>query len=255
MRMKDSGRVKFYLDKTGFFAESAMLLLVQTIAFRIIGCWGLWNDRVNFIMLVLLPVCCCIMLGLCILLFGKKGFFLSVIPVLLGVVFFVYKSLSFTSWTHTVLCILLYLTVAVVYTATVFGWIHTKWLLPPLFGIPFLYHLIIEDIPRLSDTVNPVTFLDGMQEISILGIMAALFCIGMGLKKRPAPASHTETPAPQPAPAPSPAPAPAPAPAPSPAPAEEPESAKWDESYTPSLTLEPEPWEPSAESGDGSEHE
>ena len=84
--MKDSGRVKFYLDKTGFFAESAMLLLVQTIAFRIIGCWGLWNDRVNFIMLVLLPVCCCIMLGLCILLFGKKGFFLSVIPVLLGVV-------------------------------------------------------------------------------------------------------------------------------------------------------------------------
>lgn len=271
--MTDSTRVKFYLDKTGFFAESAMLLLIQAIAFRLIGCWGLWHDRVNFIMLLLLPVCCCLLMALCILLFGKKCFFLSVIPVLLGVVFFVYKSLSFTSWTHTVLCILLYLTVAVVYTATVFGWIHTKWLLPPLFGLPFLYHIIVEDIPRLNDAANPVNFLEGMQEISVLAIMAALFCVGMGLKKR-APAqtaANTGTPAPAPAPVPQPAPAPAPAPAPQPAPAPAPQpepapaqesvqepasgDSYWNESYSANLTLEPEPWDMTeGQSTDGNDH-
>ena len=181
----NSTRVKYWIDKTGFFAESAMILLVLAAIFRVIGCWGAWNDRVNFLMLLALPVCCCLLLALCMLLFGKKGFFLSFIPVLLGVVFFVFKSLSFTSWLHTVLCILLYMLVAVIYTATVFGWIGTKWLLPPLFALPFVYHIVIEDLPALNNTAQPVTFMAGMQEMSVLCIMAALFCIGMGLKKRP----------------------------------------------------------------------
>ena len=181
----NSNRVKFWIDKSGFFAESAMILLVLAAIFRVIGCWGYWNDRVNFLMLLALPACCCLLLALCILLFGKKGFFLSFIPVLLGVVFFVFKSLSFTSWMHTVLCILLYMLVAVIYTATVFGWIGTKWLLPPLFALPFAYHIVFEDLPALNNTAAPVSFAAGMQEMSVLCIMAALFCVGMGLKKRP----------------------------------------------------------------------
>ena len=181
----NSSRVKYYIPRGSFFAESAMILLILAAVFRVIGCWGYWNDYVNFLMLLALPVCCCLLLALCILLFGKKGFFLSVIPVLLGVVFFVFKSLSFNSWLHTVLCILLYILVAVIYTATVFGWIGTKWLLPPLFVLPFVYHIVIEDLPALNNTAVPVTFAAGMQEMSILCIMAALFCVGMGLKKRP----------------------------------------------------------------------
>lgn len=182
--MNESGRVRFYLDKTGFFAESAVILLAMAIIFRIIGCIGMWSNRVDAIMLVLLPVLCCLLLILCILLLGKKGFFLSFIPVLLGVVFFVFKSLSFESWMHTVLCVILYVVVAVIYTATVIGWIHTKWLLPLLFGLPFIYHVAVEDIPALIKTPESVTFAAGMQEMSVLCIMAALFCIGMGLKKR-----------------------------------------------------------------------
>ena len=277
--MNESGRVRFYLDKTGFFAESAVILLAMAIIFRIIGCIGMWGNRVDAIMLVLLPVLCALLLILCVLLLGKKGFFLSFIPVLLGVVFFVFKSLSFESWMHTVLCVILYVVVAVLYTATVIGWIHTKWLLPPLFGLPFLYHVAVEDIPALVKTPESVSFAAGMQEMSVLCIMAALFCIGMGLKKHvkepkviepevvepvpptePPPAS---APAVQPEAAPAPAeaePAPAEAepapveaePAPveaEPAPAEaEPAPAAPDfdmeEPYHASLTLDPEPWEP-----------
>ena len=283
----NSTRVKYWIDKTGFFAESAMILLVLAAIFRVIGCWGMWNDRVNFLMLLALPVCCCLLLALCILLFGKKGFFLSFIPVLLGVVFFVFKSLSFTSWLHTVLCILLYMLVAVIYTATVFGWIGTKWLLPPLFALPFLYHIVVEDLPALNNTAQPVTFMAGMQEMSVLCIMAALFCVGMSLKKRPVEPKEIEPEIVEPeivepvvaAPvAEEPVPAaeepvaeaePVPAPAPEvfeaapvsetvdAAPAEEApvDNKVWDEPYKATLTLDPEPWEPAPAANEGADAE
>ena len=252
--MNENGRVRFYLDKTGFFAESAVILLAMAIIFRLIGCIGMWSNRVDAIMLVLLPVLCCLLLILCIVLLGKKGFFLSFIPVLLGVVFFVFKSLGFESWMHTVLCVILYVVVAVIYTATVIGWIHTKWLLPVLFGLPFIYHVAVEDIPALIKTPESVTFAAGMQEMSVLCIMAALFCIGMGLKKRPPKQKKPRKEAAEPAAKPEPA-----QPAASAAPAEtaetpviqaaavsEPEANPIlsDSPYTPVLTLEPDPIEP-----------
>ena len=249
--MKESGRTRFYLDKTGFFAESAVILLAMAIIFRVIGCIGMWSNRVDAIMLVLLPVLCCLLLILCIVLLGKKGFFLSFIPVLLGVVFFVFKSLSFTSWLHTVLCVILYVVVAVIYTATVIGWIHTKWLLPPLFGLPFVYHVAVEDIPALVKTPESVSFASGMQEMSVLCIMAALFCIGMGLKKRPPrqkksrkeAAESAEAVPVQPAPAASAAAAPViQSAAVETAPEENPILS--DSPYTPVLTLDPDPIEP-----------
>ena len=253
--MIESGRTRFYLDKTGFFAESAVILLAMAIIFRVIGCIGMWSNRVDAIMLVLLPVLCCLLLILCIVLLGKKGFFLSFIPVLLGVVFFVFKSLGFESWMHTVLCVILYVVVAVIYTATVIGWIHTKWLLPVLFGLPFIYHVAVEDIPALIKTPESVTFAAGMQEMSVLCIMAALFCIGIGLKKRPPKQKKSRKEAAEPAAEPVPV-----QPAASAAPAQtaetpaiqaaaamaEPEANPIlsDSPYTPVLTLDPDPIEP-----------
>ena len=253
--MNESGRVRFYLDKTGFFAESAVILLAMAIIFRLIGCIGMWSNRVDAIMLVLLPVLCCLLLILCIVLLGKKGFFLSFIPVLLGVVFFVFKSLSFESWMHTVLCVILYVVVAVIYTATVIGWIHTKWLLPVLFGLPFIYHVAVEDIPALIKTPESVTFAAGMQEMSVLCTMAALFCIGMGLKKRPPKQKKSRKEAAEPAAEPVPAqPAASAVPAQTSetpviqtaAPEAEPEvnPILSDSPYTPVLTLDPDPIEP-----------
>lgn len=269
--MKNSEKIKFWIDKTGFFAECAMIFLILAAVFRFFGCWGMWSDRVNYIMLTLLPITCCVLLTLCVLFLGKKGFFLSFIPVLLGVVFFVYKALSsYTTWVPIVLNVLLCMVAAVLYTATVFGWIPTKWLLPPMFGLPFLYRLIVKDIPALSNLENPVTFAAGMQEMSILGMLGALFCIGVGLKKeargraRKA-AEEKQAPAPQPAEAPAAAPAapvnvPAAEPIPAPAPSVQTASVSTaenpvlsDEPYTPVLTLNPEPWEPESEKPDEDE--
>lgn len=177
-------KVKYTVDKKSFFGHSAILLLVMSVIFRVIGCWGLWNDTVFAVMHLLLPAASCLLLVLCISFLGKKGFFLSCLPVVLGSVFFVYRAFSLDSKIQLVLSVLLALVVAVIYTGTVIGSIHTKWLLPPVFGLPFIYHVFVLDLPALSNTEVPVTFSAGMQEMSLLCILSALFCLGMGLKKQ-----------------------------------------------------------------------
>ncbi len=277
--MNNNEKTRFYLDKTGFFAESAMIFLVLAAVFRFFGCWGMWENRGEYVMLTLLPIFCCLLMTLCIIFFGRRCFFLSVIPVMLGVVFFVWKALYYPSWVNTVICVLFDLAVAVIYTGTVFGWIPTKWLLVPMFALPFLYRVSVIDIPALSNKAEPVLFSDGMQELSILGILAGMFCVAMALRRRFAaapvekkeketavaaqPESAPAAPAAQTAPA-------APAAA-EPAPAEkEPASQPTvigttpemsailsDEPYTPVLTLDPKPLETGsadAEKTDGSKN-
>lgn len=180
-------RAKFEIDRTGFLAEAAIILMLLSAIFRLIGSWGLWGDEFFVATQIILPICCCVGYALFLFLFGKKVFWLTTLPVLLGVIFFILKSLGFDSVIHTLLCIILYMAVAVIYTATAFGLIRTKWLLPPLFGLPLLYHIFVEDLAAMRDTANPVTFTDGMMEMSVLCVMAALLCVGLGLKKRKSP--------------------------------------------------------------------
>ncbi len=177
-------RARFYLERSSAWAQICIIFMLLSAIFRLFGVWGLWEDEFFRATQILLPLCCNILFALCVFLFGKRGFFLSAIPVLMGVAFFIIKSFGFESLLHTVLCILLYLAVAVIYTGTVLGYIRTKWLLPPLFGLPFLYHVFVEDLAKLRDAANPMTLSQGLQELSVLCVMASLFCVGMGLKKR-----------------------------------------------------------------------
>ena len=177
-------RARFYLERSSAWAQICIIFMLLSAIFRLFGVWGLWEDEFFRATQILLPLCCNILFALCVFLFGKRGFFLSAIPVLMGVAFFIIKSFGFESLLHTVLCILLYLAVAVIYTGTVLGYIRTKWLLPPLFGLPFLYHVFVEDLAKLRDAANPMTLSQGLQELSVLCVMVSLFCVGMGLKKR-----------------------------------------------------------------------
>lgn len=119
-----------------------------------------------------------------VLYMGKRFFSLTAIPVLLGVVFFIIKALGFDNILHTVLCILLYLVVAMLYTGTVFGVIRTKWLLVPLFGLPFLYHILVEDRNTLLANEKAMSLAEWLPEISVLCIMLALLLITFAMKKR-----------------------------------------------------------------------
>lgn len=176
-------RVKYYVEKQSPWVQAAIILMALSAVFRLIGCWGLWTDSFFVASQIALPLCCNLLFILCILLFGKRLFCLTSIPVLLGVVFFIIKAFSFESWIHMILCLVLYLLVALVYTATAFGIVRTKWLLVPLFGLPFLYHVFVEDLAAMRDTANPVTLSAGLQEISVLCIMLSLLFVAFAMKK------------------------------------------------------------------------
>jgi len=71
----------------------------------------------------------------------------------------------------------------VLYSCTVFGIVKTKWFLVALFGLPFLYHIFVEDLAALRDTANPVSFADGMQEMGVLCILLGLLFLSLSMKK------------------------------------------------------------------------
>jgi len=109
---------------------------------------------------------------------GKDRFFRTAIPVWLGCVFFAIKALTFPSILHTVLCLCLYALVAVLYTATVTGRVPTQKLLWPLFGLPLLYHIFVEDMQK---EWTPHTFLP---ELSVLCCMVALLSVSLAMKRK-----------------------------------------------------------------------
>lgn len=187
-------KVRFCVDKKGRFVHDAVLFMTLSIVFRVVGCWGLWNDRFFAVTQILLPLASCLLFILILRFLGDKAFPATIVPMLMGVAFFIIKAFGFESMLHMGLCIALYVLVAVVYTTTALGIIRTKWFLVPLFALPFLYHVFVEDLAALRDTANPVLFSDGMQELSVLCIMLALMFTALALKKRKPPLEESNLP-------------------------------------------------------------
>ena len=177
-------KVRFYVERDGFGVETMVILMALSIVFRIIGCWGLWKDHTYALTQIVLPIVSAMLFIAIVWLLGKRALWTSFIPVLLGAIFFIIKAFGFENRVHMVLCILLYIAVIVLYFCTVFGLIRTKWFLVPLFGLPFLYHIFVEDLPALNNTANPVSFADGMQEMGVLCIMLGLFFLSLSMKKQ-----------------------------------------------------------------------
>lgn len=175
-------RAKFYVEKNSALVHAAVIFMALSAVFRLVGCWGMWGNQFFAASQIGLPLVCNLLFILFILLLGGRAFWTTLLPVILGVVFFIIKSFTLDSWLHTVLCILLYMLVAVLYSATAFGIIRTKWLLVPLFGLPFIYHVAVEDAAALR--AGTVTFAAGMQEVSVLCIMLALLFTALAMKKR-----------------------------------------------------------------------
>lgn len=183
MKQGEKKRAKFFVDKGSALIHAAVIFMALSAVFRLAGCWGLWEDEFFAATQIALPLICNMLFILCVLLLGARAFWITSVPVILGVVFFIIKSFTFDSALHTVLCILLYLLVAVLYTATAFGYIRTKWLLVPLFGLPFIYHVAVEDARALRDAASAVTLSAVLQEISVLCIMLALLLTALAMKK------------------------------------------------------------------------
>lgn len=133
-----------------------------------------------FFFQVLLPLWANLCFVWILFLDGRERLYRSAIPVWLGCVFFAVKAFYFVSIVHTVLCLLLYALVAALYTATVMGFVPTQAFLWPLFGLPMLYHIFVEDRQKAGWTLH-----EWMPELSVLCCMAALLCLSLAMRRRP----------------------------------------------------------------------
>jgi len=113
---------------------------------------------------------------------GKWGIPITVGAVWLGILFFILKAFIMFTPLHRNLCTILYITVFTVYTLTALGYIPTKKLLYPLFGLPLLFHIFVEDTRDYLFADPPVPYFDWIPEISVLCIMAALFCAAVAMQ-------------------------------------------------------------------------
>ncbi len=105
----------------------------------------------------------------------------AILAVAVGVAFFVLKARNFSPL-HRSLCTLLYAAVLVLFTVTLLGLLPTKKLLYPLFGLPLLYHIFVEDWNTYFFADPPMPVRQWMPELSVLSIMAGLLCLSLSLK-------------------------------------------------------------------------
>ena len=163
-------KISFYTERKSALVQASVIFMLLSAISRLVGCWGRWNDAFFAATQIALPLACNLLFILLVLTLGRRALWTTVLPVLLGVVFFIIKSFTFDSILHTILCILLYLLVAVLYTGTVFGRIRTKWLLVPLFGLPLLLLSIAmkkkkpESLPDLPKMKAPKVIVPGKGE-------------------------------------------------------------------------------------------
>ena len=181
----ENEKIRYSVSRKNFFVKLAVIFMILSALCRFLGYWGFWsNQTAGFVTFqIVLPILCNLLFIVLILYAGRRFFSLTFIPVILGVMFFIIKAFGFDSILHTILCICLYLAVAFIYTATVFGVIRTKWLLAPLFGLPLIVHIYL-DRDMIAPKGKTVALSELLPEISVLCIMAALLCICFAMKRR-----------------------------------------------------------------------
>ena len=181
----ENEKIRYSVSRKNFFVKLAVIFMILSALCRFLGYWGFWsNQTAGFVTFqIVLPILCNLLFIVLVLYAGRRFFGLTFISVILGVMFFIIKAFGFDSILHTILCICLYLAVAFIYTATVFGVIRTKWLLAPLFGLPLIVHIYL-DRDMIAPKGQTVALAELLPEISVLCIMAALLCICVAMKRR-----------------------------------------------------------------------
>lgn len=175
-------RTQYYIEPRSGPVYAAAAFLGISMILRL-AWYAIWPEAAQGSLVwtrVALPVGACGLFLLCLFRWGRERLWLSFFPAFLGVLFFILKAADFVWW-HRMLCTLLYLAVAVLYGLTVFGLAPIRKLLIPLFGLPLLFHIFVEDLLIKRSVYTPDQWI---QEGSVLCIMAALLCISVGMREK-----------------------------------------------------------------------
>ena len=194
----EESKKRLYVEPDGFWTEAAILFMALAIVFRLIGSIGRWDDLHYLVTLVALPIFSGLLFLLCLLFFSRRAFWTTVIPVVFGVVFFIFLAMKVENEMVKVGSIAAYVVIVVLYTMA-FSHPKLKWVLALALLLIFAGHVVLKDLPVLMDLEHPVSFVDGMQEMSLLGIILSLLSVSLAMKMSSKPAAK---PAEEPQPAP-----------------------------------------------------
>ena len=188
---------KLYVERDGFWTEAAIVLVALSMVLRLIGSIGRWEDTRYLTTQIALPIFCGLLLILCLLLFGKRAFWTTVLPVAMGVVFFIFRAMNMENEWQRGCWIIVYLVIMVLY-AMVFSYPRLKWALALVLLGVFAYHIGVQDLPKLMDLEHPVSFVDGMEEMSVLGTILAMLFVSLAMKSAPKKAKKSAESTPEP---------------------------------------------------------
>ena len=181
-------KFRYRIEPDGILTRAAVCFMALSMVLRGVWCLLWWPEvsEAGSVVHAVLPMCACALFIVCLLLCGRRALWVSFFPLLAGVAFFVLKATEFVWW-HEILCTLLYLLVAVVYGAAVFSVYPARILLVPLFALPLVFHIFVQDM-ILERAI--MTASQWMQEGSVLCIMAGLLCVALGMRGEEKPRSR-----------------------------------------------------------------
>ena len=174
-------RYNYYISPKDKRVRLSALLFAAAFFLRLVWCLG-WKENTegaHLYTMGLLPLIATFIFPIFMLKYGESKLYLTFIPVLMGVVFFILKAETFLWW-HQLLCTILYLGVAVLYGSVAWGIFPIRKLLIPLFGIPLAFHVLVED-PVFHRGVYDVS--QWVQEASVVVIMAGLLLLALSIKE------------------------------------------------------------------------
>ena len=180
----------FRIDAGHPAAIVSMLAFAICVPSQILGYANMLHDSTVAAALVFLPVLSAVLMIVTALKFGQNALWLSVFPVFIGVLGFVFKLMidpREDGLLHHASAIALYIGIVGLWALTVFYVIKTKWVLTILFHIPFFKHLTVNDLPVLLGAAAPVSASTWLKEISMLSFMLALSFFAFSFEKTPEP--------------------------------------------------------------------
>ncbi len=182
-------RVNYFIRRSNPLVWLSAALMIGSAVARILAyrLYGMPN-KVLFVTQIPLAIFSMFLFVLLVFLCGPTRIYRTAIPVVLGCISFAFRATTFMLW-HLLLCWLLYLVVAVVFTRTVSGRSRTKLLAVLAFLLPLLFHIFVEDT-----LIYRYSRLDQwLPEIPVLGIMASVLCLLFALRRRPEDGQHYPT--------------------------------------------------------------
>lgn len=175
-------KFKYYAEPRGFLTQAAAILMVIAAVLRLIGGWGVWDDRVFLYIGTVLPVCSALLFAALLLTLGKAAFRISFLPVALGALCLIAESVAHDLWMRAMVTILLALLAAAVYFATAFARIRSKFVSAVLYALLIAYVLFVRD-RELIASLGTAPAQEVLCELSLLCALTALLCTALALRK------------------------------------------------------------------------